>query len=176
MVFNFKKTGLIILTIGVIIIAAFIIWPDAQLENQQKAENAEYDNSAIKNSLPTVPVTPVINDFFAEYRLERERIRGRQIELLREVLNSSAEQDARKEASLRLVQISEDMEKELQAEAMIKSKGYADCVVIIQQETILVVVESDNMRLDREEEIKEIVEKITGYGEENLCIIYRETQ
>lgn len=177
MVLNLKKMGSIILTVGIVILAVFIFWPHANSEKQLPPEaGEEYNQIAGNDSLLTAPTTPSADDFFAEYRLERERVRGRQIELLREVLNSSEQKAAQQEASLQLVKISADMEKEFQAEGMIKSKGYAECLVIIQDETILIVAQSDNMRLDQEEELKEIVKKITGYKEENLCIIYREAQ
>ncbi|NLB51540.1 MAG: SpoIIIAH-like family protein [Syntrophomonadaceae bacterium] len=166
---NFKKLGIIILTGSIVLIFALIFWPEANLEKELPLQY----NHTNKNSLLADSETPVTNDFFAEYRLERERVRSRQIELLREVLNSTSEEEARKEASLRLVKISEDMEKELQAEGMIKSKGFTDCVVIIQEEITLVVLLEDNIHLNQEADISEMVEKVTGYSEDNVCIIFR---
>lgn len=169
MVLNFKKLGIILLAGSIVLILAAIFWPEANLEKELPLQY----NSANSNGLLADSETPATNDFFAEYRLERERVRSRQIELLREVLNSTSEEETRKEASLRLVKISEDMEKELQAEGMIKSKGFTDCVVIIQEEIALVVLLEDNIHLDQKTDIFEMVEKVTGYSEEDVSIIFR---
>ena len=78
-------------------------------------------------------------DFFAEYRMERERMRSREVETLKEVINKEdCSQDAKDAAALRLVKISENVEKEVKTESLIKSQGFKDCVVIIQNETTTV--------------------------------------
>jgi hypothetical protein len=52
-------------------------------------------------------------DFFAEYRMERERMRSREVETLKEVINKEdCSQDAKDAAALRLVKISENVEKD----------------------------------------------------------------
>lgn len=114
-------------------------------------------------------------DFFAEYRLERERVRGRQIEMLQEIINNqSSETEARQAASLRLVEISEFMEKEMKIEHLVKSKGFSECVVIIQPESSTLVVHAASLRLDKEEELRKMVSKLIPCSEEDLCIIIRE--
>jgi len=114
-------------------------------------------------------------DFFSEYRLERERIRSKEIEMLREIINNSTnEKEVRQAALLRLVQITEDMEKEMKAENLVKSKGFEECVVIIHPQSITVVVEENSLRLDKEEEIKELVSRAIQCNEDNLSIIVRE--
>jgi hypothetical protein len=87
-------------------------------------------------------------DFFAEYRMERERMRSREVETLKEVINKEdCSQDAKDAAALRLVKISENVEKEVKTESLIKSQGFKDCVVIIQNETTTVVVLASSLRL-----------------------------
>lgn len=114
-------------------------------------------------------------NFFSEYRMERERTRGKQIDMLREIINNqSSEKKIRETASLRLVQITEDIEKEMKAENLVKSKGYADCVIIIQSGFTTVVVQASNLRLDQEAELKKLISKVTQCSEETLSIIVKE--
>lgn len=114
-------------------------------------------------------------NFFSEYRMERERLRGRQIEMLQELLNNtSSDQKAREAASLRLVKITEDMEKEMKAEGLVKSKGFEDCTVIIQPQCTTVVVQAPNLRLDQEEAIKKLVSAAVQCNEDDLALIVRE--
>jgi len=117
------------------------------------------------------------SNFFCEYRMERERVRGKQIDMLREVINNqSSEKKIREIASLRLVQITEDIEKEMKAENLVKSKGFADCVIIVQPDSTTVVVQASNLRLDQETELKKLVSKVTQCREENLSIITKKPQ
>ncbi|MDR1159807.1 MAG: SpoIIIAH-like family protein, partial [Syntrophomonadaceae bacterium] len=70
------------------------------------------------------------SDFFATYRVERERIRGHQTEMLQSIINDrNTEKTAREAASMQLMNISADMEREMKAENLIKSLGFLDCVV-----------------------------------------------
>lgn len=117
------------------------------------------------------------DDFFAEYRMERERIRGKQIEMLRNIIdNKNIEKEAREAASLRLVQISNDMEREMKTEALVKSKGFEECVMIIQPDIITVVVEADPLRLDKEKELRDLVSQATEANPDKICIIAREPE
>lgn len=114
-------------------------------------------------------------NFFAEYRIERERVRGKQIELLREIINNQyTESKAREAASLKLVEISENLEKEMKAESLIKSKGFKECVVIANQENISVVIFANNLRLDQEKEIEEQLRNIGVFNEEKISLIVRQ--
>lgn len=114
-------------------------------------------------------------DFFAEYRMERERVRSREVETLKEVINKEdCSQEARDAAALRLVKISENVEKEVKTESLIKSRGYQDCAVIIQAETTTVVVLASTLRMDQEEEIKNMVSRAMPCPQDNICVIARE--
>lgn len=174
MFLNLKKIGLLILTAGIIILAVFIFRPDSDNDNIVPSEHEERNDQIVDKNVLLESETLNAGNFFAEYRLERERVRGRQIEMLTEVLNNSLLKEAQPEAALRLVQISTDMEKELQTEGVIKSKGFDDCVAIIQAETALIVIREDNKSRGNEEDIIEIAERITGYGADQISIIFRE--
>jgi stage III sporulation protein AH len=174
MVLNFKKKGIIVaVLVGVVFFGLLISkMNSAKPDDGVKDLTDEQEISDIN--------TPGINnqqqdDFFSEYRIERERVRGKQVEMLQEIINNqSIEKEARQTASLRLVSITEDMEKEMKAENLVKSKGFEECVVIIQPHTTTVIIKSSTLRLDEEQEIKELVSRITQYSEENLCIIARD--
>ncbi|KUG05020.1 stage iii sporulation protein ah [hydrocarbon metagenome] len=115
------------------------------------------------------------DNYFAEYRMERERIRSKQVETLKDIINQeSSTQEAKDAAALRLVKISEDIEKEMKTESLIKSRGYEDCVVIIQAETTTVVILAAALRVDQEEEIKKMVSRSVQCSDDSICIVARE--
>lgn len=114
-------------------------------------------------------------DFFAEYRLERENLRSRQIEMLEKVINNEkTEKKARDAASLRIVEITREMEKEVKLENLVKSKGFADCVVVLQSGGVSVVVEGDHLTEKEENEIRKLVKGVTG-EDSKISIILKES-
>lgn len=141
-------------------------------------------NDASKDIVPEVSIDPGIEiqskdakaevmSFFAEYRMERERTRSKQIELLREIISQTAEGKAREAASLRLINISEDMEKEMKAENLVKSSGYQECVVIIQARITTVVLQADSLKTEQENQIKKLVGTSIMQEEDKISIILR---
>jgi stage III sporulation protein AH len=111
--------------------------------------------------------------FFAEYRMERERTRSKQIELLREIMSQNSQGKAREAASLRLANISEDMEKEMKAENLVKSAGYTECIVIIQPAQTTVVLKANSLSPEQEDKVKKIVATSVAQEKEKIDIIIR---
>lgn len=117
-------------------------------------------------------------DFFIEYRLDRERSRGRQIELLREIINSpSASEQARKKAQEELLAISQKLAKETELEHLIRAKGYQDATVCIEGKGVTVIVQplkgKEPAKISAEDvaRICEVVSWGTGVGEQNIIVI-----
>jgi len=180
MVINLRKAGIIcaavlVLTVSLNALVGGCLNTSGDSSSAGKETVSSVD---VKSSTNTeIPKSQVEHDFFSEYRLERERIRGKQIEMLREIASDpNNDKEARQAASLRLVQITEDMEKEMKVESLVKSKGFKECVVIINPHSTTVIVETDNLRLDKEEEIKRLVSQAIQYNKENLSVIAREPQ
>jgi len=117
--------------------------------------------------------------FFAEYRIERERTRDEQIELLREMLNNpNLDQKSRENAASRLVEISTNLERETKAEALVKARGYEDCVVMVQPSITTVIVPSraSTVPLSEEKELKEQVASVVQCSPDQVCVIARKSK
>lgn len=176
MVMNFKKVGLSILITGIIVLAIFLLLHN-RVENQMPSSNPEIPyKEADSTDMRTDSMILGADDFFAEYRVERELMRSRQIEMLQEVVNNPALKEAQPEAATKLVKIAGDIEKELQTEGMIKAQGFSDCVVITRPGTVLVVIQTGKNLPPQEEAIMALIEKTTGNGAEEICMIYRDKQ
>ncbi|CCO08912.1 SpoIIIAH-like family protein [Desulforamulus hydrothermalis] len=112
------------------------------------------------------------SSFFVEYRLERERNRGQQIEIAREIINNqNADPEIRKKAQEQLYNISNQLQKELETESLIRAKGYRDAVVFLEGKTVTVVIQAD--RLNQEDAIKitDLVSRSTQVNPQNIVII-----
>lgn len=113
-------------------------------------------------------------DFFPEYRIKRERLRGKKMELLQQVsANSSGDNENKDVALLKMVEISEKAEKEMQAEAMIKSIGVEDCVFILKKDYAMLIVQNE-ADLINEQEIKEAASLVAACEPNKISIISRQ--
>lgn len=102
-------------------------------------------------------------DFFIEYRLERDRRRAQEIEMLQTMFNSSnVANEARQEALQKVLQLTNSLDQELTLETLIVAKGYADAVTFIQQNQVTVVVKDGDFDSKDATKIADLVNRTTG--------------
>ena len=88
------------------------------------------------------------HDYYAEARMERDRARSRQVEVLEDVIaDPKTGDEVRGDAQKRLLQLSERIRREIEAENLIKGKGYDDALVFINDGGVVVIVKA--RRLER---------------------------
>lgn len=110
--------------------------------------------------------------FFVEYRLERERSRGQQIEIAREIINNAnADPEVRKKAQEQMYQISNALQKELEVESLIRAKGYKDSVVFLEGNTATVVIQAKDLTQEDAMKITDLVSRSTQVSAQNVVII-----
>lgn len=118
--------------------------------------------------------TVVSGGFFHEYRLSRDRLRSKQVEMLQEVVkNSGTDAKSRDAAGMRLVDITAAMEKELKAENLVKAEGYQECVIMVQADSTTVVLQSPPMQAQQIKRVKELVGKAVNTSPEKLSLVTR---
>ena len=114
--------------------------------------------------------------YFVEYRMERERARGMEMETMREVLAApNADEDIRKTAHERLLRLSSSISKEMELESLIRAKGFSDAAVFLDSQTVTVVVQEGERPVTEDDHIGivEMVSKNTGVDGKNIIIITR---
>lgn len=112
------------------------------------------------------------NDFFTEYRLERDRTRSQQIDLFREIVNNqNSSEDTRKEAQRRLLAINQTIDTEMKIENLIKAENIKECVALVQEKSATVIVQVPLLTEPDRVKINQIIARITGLSEENIYII-----
>ena len=113
--------------------------------------------------------------FFSEYRIERERIRGKQMELLRSIAaNPNQEQKVRDNATLKLVQIADDLAREMQTETLVKSKGYKECAVILDSAGMTIILDKNVIKDEQKAELLELSSSVSGIEKEKIAITSRQ--
>jgi len=111
-------------------------------------------------------------EFFAEYRLERDRTRSQQIEILKEITeDEKTNAETRQEAQMKLMKISNNLDKELELENVIRAKEFKDAVVFIQNDSVTVIVLTKDLTDSDSETITQLIARSTGVSKENIIII-----
>ena len=134
---------------------------------QQPGVQAGSDNFSINSD----------SDFFINYRLEREKARSRQLELLQALIDDEkTTAEMRAEAQSKVIAQAEAIEQELMLESILVAKYSGEAVVFIQPEKVNVVLGAEQKELaDNEaEKIARLVDNYTGIGYENVIIVLKD--
>ncbi len=147
--------------------------PPAQ---QTEAGNGKQGGDG-KSAASTTPSVNNDNDYFINYRLERERIRSQQLDLLENMVDDEATlPEVRKEAQEKVLSITKGIEEELLLESLLVAKYGGEAVVFVQPEKVNVVLRKnqDKMSDNEAEKIAQMVDTYTGIGFENAIIVIKE--
>lgn len=112
------------------------------------------------------------SEFFSEYRLQRDRIRSQQIDLLREIVNNpNSVAETRKEAQEKLIVITQNLEREMELENLIVAKGFPDAIVLIQPEAVTIIVQGQTLTQEQLAKITDVTVRTLKIEPENIVIV-----
>ena len=112
------------------------------------------------------------NDYFAAALLTRQQSRDEAIDVLTLVSTSEdADEATRAEAQAKISAIATDIQNEANIETLVKAKGFEDCVAVIGDGTVSVIVKADTLQAKETAQILSIVYETTGISPENVSII-----
>ena len=136
-----------------------------EARTDDEAQNAFGDTDDEDNS----------SDYFVNAMLSRNRARDEAIEVLNTVMRSeTAVDEIRIQAQEDIAQIAKDIEAEANIEALIKAKGFEDCVAVISGGEITVIVKAKNLLPSEVAQITEIIYKKAGILPVNMNIIEKD--
>ena len=115
---------------------------------------------------------PSGENYFTATVLNRQQSRDEAIDVLKLVSESEeSSEEARAEATAKISQIAVDMQNENNIETLVKAKGFEECVAIISDNSVSVIVRSDDLLAAEAAQILAIVYDTTGINPENVSII-----
>lgn len=110
--------------------------------------------------------------YFAATQVSRQRARDEAMEVLRGVVDSAEAQETVKGQALSdITRIALDMEREANIETLITSKGFAQCVAVVNGSSANIIVKSDGLLPNEIAQINEIVYEQAGILPANVKII-----
>jgi len=118
---------------------------------------------------------PAAGDLFTEFRLERERARSLQLDLLREVLDDPGiEGQAREQAVNLWLEITRSVTLETDIENLIRAKDFEDAVVVLSGGKATVLVKAAQLTEEEVVRIADIVVRVAGLSYEDIAVLARE--
>ena len=115
-----------------------------------------------------------VDTYFSSVELDRKRTRDEALEVLQSVVdNASASEQAKAEAIAEITAIAKTMDTEANIETLIEAKGFEECVAVIKDDSVNIVVKSDGLQTAQISQINEIVYEQAGISPVNIKIIQR---
>ena len=114
-------------------------------------------------------------DYFATVQVNRQKARDESMEVLQNVIDSAdATEAVKNEALAEMNTIAMEIEKEANIEALLVSKGFEDCVAVMNGNSINVVVQSEGELLPAQiAQINAVVYEQTGIEPLNVTIVHK---
>ena len=159
------KSAVVIVAVLLIGLAVYLNyrWFYDPIESLGYGEGAESEETDV----PTVE-----NDYFSAAALSRTQARDEAIDVLKLVTeDEEASASAKAEAAARISQIAVDIQNETNIEALVKAKGFEECVAIISEDAASVIVKAESLQANEAAQILAIVYETTGINPENISII-----
>lgn len=116
--------------------------------------------------------TTTTSGYFQTYRTDRESTRDQEMLYYDAIIASeSSSEEAIKNAEEAKLALIDQMEQELVVEGLIKSKGFADCVVTISDSNVNAVVKAAELTSGEVAQIVSVIQTELSVGIENIKII-----
>ncbi|MDP3044889.1 MAG: SpoIIIAH-like family protein [Bacillota bacterium] len=187
-----KKQLLQIIGLGSVVVLAFLLasWnshtsirPELPTEPSASTMFNDEDKTIPDDERDSGEPTDVVNadpggfaidDYYVEYRLERERSRGKQVELLYSIINDlNASPEARQSAQQRLLDITLKIDREVSVENILRAKGLNDVVVFFQDDDAVTVVVPELSTAEQGATVINLVARATSILPEKIMVIAR---
>lgn len=113
-------------------------------------------------------------NYFAAVSLSRSQSRDEAIEVLKLVVeNSESTEAAKAEAAEKISQIALDIQNEANIETLVKAKGFEECVAVISEDSVSVVVSAESLQATEVAQIMSIVFETTGISPEKVSVVQK---
>jgi stage III sporulation protein AH len=171
---NFIIMGAVLLT-AVAVGVNLIMFASNRDDGYDYDQSAGMDAGTADTSGGTSTDTQQTSDsYFSSIQVNRQRTRDEAIEVLQAVVdNESSTETAKNEALAQISKLADIMEAESNIETLIVAKGFEECVAVISDDKVSVVVKSEGLQAAQISQINEIVYEQCGIKPVNVNIIER---
>lgn len=150
---------------------------DKKDEIKWNEQNKETTENAVQNEINTsTTVTENSgNQYFAELRLERDKMYSQMLESYQKILSNSQISETQKEISENEIKKINDTRNAIMiAENLIKNKGFQDLIIFINGDSISIIVKAKELKEEQIAQIQNIISRELKGEIENIHISNKE--
>ena len=150
---------------------------DKKDEIKSNEHNTETTENAVQNEINTsTTVTENSgNQYFAELRLERDKMYSQMLESYQKILSNSQISETQKEISENEIKKINDTRNAIMiAENLIKNKGFQDLIIFINGDSISIIVKAKELKEEQIAQIQNILSRDLKGEIENIHISNKE--
>ena len=148
---------------------------DAQLVSSNdvtiSTQNSSEDTSKTQ-STSEIPNENEDNTYFEESKLQRDTMYSQTLETYKEMLNNSNVSEQQKAViTQEITNLSKEKNSIMVCENVITTKGFSNCVIFVNTDSISVVIESDELKTDEIAQIQNIISREMNAKVEDIHIM-----
>ena len=141
------------------------------LDDMEDEENIELNSDEEDIGEAVLTSTNATTTNIVNVKLNREQVRSKSKEYYLEIINSDGMDEAAVEAATAAyVKLTEDMEKEAEAETILAAKGYSNAIVSIGEDSVDVVVDKADLTDTERAQIEDIIVRKTNCTVDQIVI------
>lgn len=161
----------VMITCAVLLIAAALVLNFVLFSNNDKTVDPPADTGTSGNVTDTGNTDPT-DGYFSATQVSRQRARDEALEVLQSVVDNENADEATKTGALKeIADLAAAMEAEANIESLVLSKGFSQCVAVINGDSCSVVVNGGELQEQQISQINEIVYEQAGILPTNIRII-----
>ncbi len=162
----FNNKNIIVATSVLVICGA--VYLNYYLFSADKTE----DETPVAENLDQGKEVSTNEDYFSSAAVSRQKARDEALQVLQEVVDSTdALEDVKNEAYNGINRIADEIKCESNIEQLVISKGFEQCIAVVNENSASIVVKSDGLLANEVAQIKEIVYKEASISPKNITII-----
>ncbi len=167
-----KRSLLLAMLVGVLGLAVYCNWYLSNGSQQQSVTDVLTGSTMGQAMYVNADASSTNENYFALTRTQRAKAREEATEALEEIINNvKSDSSGVAEATAKAGVIAKNIEVESNIESLVKAKGFADCVAVISDTSVSVVVKTSGLLPSDMVQIQEIAKEQTGFSLENIKII-----
>lgn len=149
-----------------------LIEAGAQDPNISAADGKNYGDTQLVDGQNVGNADEIDTTYFDEARLSRTRARDEAIETLQEIFaDSVTDEEQLAVMTMKAVSLAQSIEVEDKIETLIKSKGFADCLVYVSESKADVIIKTEGLLANEAAVIKDIIVGETSLEADNIKIL-----
>ncbi len=148
-----------------------------EVQENKTIENETIENNGEGNSVENIDDNIATNNkveednYFVKSKLERENIYSQMLETYQEIYNNaSATAEQKKEAINKITEINNTRNSVMIAENLVQAKGFKDIVIFTNENSISVIIKTENLEADQIAQIQNIISRELNVGVELINI------